>query len=114
MRIEADRKLFVGVRIDNKLREALDHCAPRDKALFDGSDPRYLTILRDAEHSYVGRLIDGGMNAPALDDLKRNVISLLARLQGRRSEDHVRLYAVDPGDPPPVVPKEPREPGDRY
>jgi hypothetical protein len=114
MRIELDRKLFAGVRIDNKLRDALEHCPPREKAFFDGSDPRYLTVLRAVEDSYVGKIVDAGLPAVQMDDLKRNILSLLNRLStSRRSEDDVKVYALDEGEPPPLPPKEP-SPYDRY
>jgi hypothetical protein len=108
MRIEPDRKLFVGVRIDNKLRDALDHCPTRDRAFFDGTDPRYLQVIRAVQDSYVGKVIDAGATANSMDDLKRNVLSILTRVSsGRRSEDDVKVFALDPGEPPPLPPPEP-------
>jgi hypothetical protein len=109
MRIEPDRKLFVGVRIDNKLRDALANCPSRDKAYFDGTDPRYLLQLRAVEDTYIGKIVDAGTSAVAMDDLKRNVLSLLARLGGRRSEDDVKVFACDEGEPPPLEPRPERE-----
>lgn len=114
MRIEPQRKLFVGVRVDNKLRDALEHCPNRDKAFFDGSDPRYLTQLRDADDNYLGKIVDSGLAVSHTDDLKRNILSLLNRLTtSRRSEDDVKVFAVDEGDPPPPPVREP-SPYDRY
>jgi hypothetical protein len=108
MRIELDRKLFVGVRIDNKLRDALEHCPSRDRVFFDGSDARYLQVVRAVEDSYVGKVVEPAVTANSMDDLKRNVLSILTRIsQGRRSEDDVKVYALDPGEPPPLPPKEP-------
>jgi len=107
MRIELDRKLFVGVRIDNKLRDALAQCPSRDRGFFDGSDPRYLTVVRAVEDSYVGKVIDAGPSATSMDDLKRNILSILNRISsGRRGEDDVKVFAVDPGEPPPLPPRE--------
>lgn len=109
MRIEPSRKLFVGVRIDNKLRDAFEHCAPRDKVYIDGSDERYLRVIRAVEDSYVGKVLEPGTTAASMDDLKRNVLSILTRIaQGRRSEDDVKVFALDEGEPPPLPPKEPR------
>src|SRR5207302_9208673 len=105
MRIELQRKLFIGVRIDNKLRDALAQCPPRARAYFDGSDPRYLTVIRAVEDSYVGKPIDPGPSASSMDDLKRNVLSILNRVsQSRRSEDDVKVFALDEGEPPPLPP----------
>jgi hypothetical protein len=96
------------VRIDNKLRDALEHCASRDRVFFDGSDARYLQVLRATTDSYVGKVIDPGVTANSMDDLKRNILSILNRISsGRRSEDDVKVFALDPGDPPPLPPREP-------
>lgn len=114
MRIELQRKLFAGVRIDNKLRDALEHCPNRDRVYFDGSDPRYLVMIRAVEDSYVGKVVDPGMAASGMDDLKRNVLSILNRIStGRRSEDDVKVFALDDGEPPPLPPREPPA-HDRY
>ena len=113
MRIEPKRKIFVGVRIDNKLRDALEHCPNRDRLYFDGSDPRYLVVLRSVEDSYVGKVLDPGITANSMDDLKRNVLSILTRISGgRRNEDDVKVFCLDDGDPPPLPPRE--EPQQRY
>jgi hypothetical protein len=103
MRIEIERKLFVCIRVDNKMRDQLAHCAPRDKAYFDGSDPQYLQILRGIEDSYIGKVIDPGSPAVGMDDLKRNVLSILTRIApGRHREDAVKVFALDDGEPPPL------------
>ena len=80
MRIEPERKLFVGLRVDNKMRDQLEHCAPRDKMYFDGSDERYLRVIRAVEDSYIGKMLDAGAPANAMDDLKRNILSILTRI----------------------------------
>ncbi len=101
MRIESDRKLFVGVRIDNKMREQLAQCPARDKVYVDGSDERYLRVLRSNSESYLGKLTDAGAAASTMEDLKRNILSILVRVApGRHRDDSVKIFAVDDGDPP--------------
>jgi hypothetical protein len=118
MRIERDRKVFVGLKVDNKLRDALEHCAARDRVYFDGSDPRYLSVVRSTDpegESFIGKVIDGGASAVSMDDLKRNVLSILTKISpGRRSEDDVKVFALDEGEPPPLPPREPRRSDDEY
>ena len=110
MRIEPVRKLFAGIRIDNKLRDAMGSSPPRDRQYFDGSDPRYLLVVRAAEDSYVGKVFDPGTTASSMEDLKRHILSVLNRLAGgRRNEDDVKIFALDDGEPPPMVPKEPSQ-----
>jgi len=108
MRIEPERKLFVGLRVDNKLRDALAHAPHRDKAFFDGSDPRYLVEIRAVEDSFLGKIIEPAIAVNSLEDVKRNILSILHRITvSRRSEDDIKVFALDPGDPPPLIPKEP-------
>ncbi len=96
MRIDSERTLFVGLRIDNKMRDQLGSCAPRDKAYFDGSDPRYLLVLHSKDDSYVGKLVDPGTPATGIEDLRRNILSILLRIApGRHREDAVKVFAVD-------------------
>src|SRR5579871_1045086 len=114
MRIEAERKLFVGIRVDNKMRDQLEHCAPRDKLYFDGSDARYLQVLRSAEDSFIGKLVDPGTPAASMDDLKRNILSILVRIApGRHRDDSVKVFAVDEGEPPPLPESEKEETPER-
>jgi hypothetical protein len=106
MRIETERKLFVGIRIDNKMRDQLEHCPARDKMYFDGSDPRYLQVVRAVEDSYIGKAVEAGVAAVSMDDLKRNILSILTRIApGRHREDGVKVFALDDGEPPPLPEK---------
>lgn len=102
MRIEAQRKLFVGVKIDNKMREQLERCPQRDRIFFEAEDHRYLTVMRDDETSYVGKIIEPGTATSSLEDLRRNVLSILNRIcPGRRDDSDVKMYAL--GEAEPVV-----------
>ena len=77
------------------MRDALEHCPARDRVYFDGSDPRYLNVVRSDSlegESFVGKVIDGGATAASMDDLKRNILSILTRISpGRRGEDDVKV-----------------------
>jgi hypothetical protein len=117
MRIDHERKLFVCLRIDNKMRDQLAQAPARDKVYFDGTDPRYLTTLRTTEDSFIGKIIDAGTPAAAMDDLKRNLLSILVRVApGRHREDSVKVFALDEGEPPPLESEEeePAEPRGSY
>ena len=106
MRLELQRCLFVGVRIDSKLRDALATCPARDRSYFDGSSERSLHIFHAEDDSYIGKVIDAGPTASALEDMTRHILSLLARLGGRRTSDDVCIFACDSAaEPPPSEPK---------
>ncbi len=112
MRIEPERKLFVATRVDNKMREQLRQAAQRDQMYFDGSDERYLRVLRCEEGSFIGKLIDGGTPAASMDDIKRNLVSILNKVApGRYKDDDLKVFALDEGEPPPE-PERPSRDGD--
>ena len=113
MRIDSDRKLFVCLRIDNKMRDQLAQAPARDKVYFDGSDPRYLTTMRSGEDNFIGKIIDAGTSAASMDDLKRNLLSILTRVApGRHRDNAVKVFSLDEGEPPPLPGKEGDEDGD--
>lgn len=110
MRIEPHKKLFIAVKIDNKMREQLEKCPQRDRVYFESEDGRYLTVLRGGEDSFIGKLVDGATSAAAVEDLQRNVLSILNRLcPGRRDSDDVKVLATDEGEPPPLPPPKRRD-----
>src|SRR5215831_1309652 len=114
MRIDSDRKLFVCLRIDNKMRDQLAQAPARDKVYFDGSDPRYLTTIRTTEDNFIGKIIDGGTPAASMDDLKRNLLSILTRVApGRHRDDAVKVFALDEGEPPAAEGKDAEQEGER-
>lgn len=111
MRIESERKLFIALRVDNKLRDQLNNCAPRDRHYFDGTNPDYLHVVRGPEDVFVGKIVDAGTAAVAMDDLKRNLLSILTRIApGRHRDDSVKVFALDDGEPPPDAPTLERPP----
>jgi len=103
MRIESERKLFVGIRIDNKMRDQLRNTPARDKHYVDGSDPNYLFECRAVEDNYIGKQIDAGTPASSMEDIKRNIMSILNRVApGRHRDDAIKVFALDEGEPPPL------------
>ncbi len=115
MRIDEARKLFVCLRVDNKMRDQLAQAPARDKVYFDGTDPRYLTIVRGTEDSYVGKIVDAGQPAASMEGLKRNLLSILTRVApGRHRDDAVKVFALDDGEPPPLPEKDEEPRGSYY
>jgi hypothetical protein len=107
MRIEAERKLFVGLKVDNKLRDQLTNAPPKDRSFFDGSDERYLILLRtdaDEAATYLGKVIDAGASATGMEDFKRNLLSILNRIApGRHRDDAVKVFSIGDGEGPTGV-----------
>ena len=103
MRVDPHRKLFVGVRIDGRMREQLEKCPQRDRIFFeptDAGETRYLCVLRSGEETYIGKIVDAAREARALDDIRRNVWSILQRVcPGRRDEGEIKVLGLSDDEP---------------
>ncbi len=100
MRVDTGRKLFAGVRIDGRMREQLEKCPQRDRMYFESEDGRYLQVLRSGKDSFIGKVLEPATEARTVDDIRRNVWSLLQKVcPGRRDEGEIRLYALDADEP---------------
>ncbi len=95
MRVDTQRKLFAGVRIDSRMREQLEKCPPRDRVFFEADDGKYLTVLRGVEETYIGKVLPAATELRTVDDIRRNIWSILQRIcPGRRDEGEVKLFTI--------------------
>jgi hypothetical protein len=104
MRLNPSGKLFIGIRIDNKLREALAQATPGDQHYFKDPDSPYLRVLPHAEDQWIGKVLDSGLPPGDLEDIQRNVLSILSRVAPgvRCSASSLRLFVLD--ETPGVIP----------
>jgi hypothetical protein len=112
MRIDGKGKLFVGLKIDSKLREALAQATPGDRHYFEEGSP-FLKILPNGEEQWIGKIVDGNLPPSEIEDIQRNVISILNRIapNARHSPSSVRIFVVD--ETPGVTPAPPSPPPQR-
>ena len=111
MRLDPEAKLFIGLKIDSKLREALAQATPGDRRYFDDPNSPYLRVISMSEEQWIGKLFDGGTPPSEIEDIGRNVISILNRIApgSRHSPSLMRIFSVDPT---PVI-AQPLTPRDR-
>jgi hypothetical protein len=84
MKLDKSTSLFFGTKIDSKLREGLALSKPGDKKYFDGSSEEFLRVMeigdeKDKER-WIGKIIKPGPAVTEVDDIQRNVISILRRI----------------------------------
>lgn len=99
MRIDPDTKLFFGLKIDSKLREALSRATPGDRRYFEDPSSEYLRILKKGDEDWIGKVVDANLPPTQVEDIQRNVISILNRIAqgGRHSPSSMRIFAVAEG-----------------
>ncbi|HKQ62409.1 MAG TPA: hypothetical protein VJS92_14045 [Candidatus Polarisedimenticolaceae bacterium] len=77
----SDRQaLFVGFKLDGGLRRQLEALSGPDRQYVSGEDSTFLTLCRRGEDVYVGKLIRDGLSTSRVDDVRRNVLSIVRRL----------------------------------
>ena len=84
MKLDKSTSLFFATKIDSKLREGLALSKPGDKKYFDGSSDEFLRVMeigdeKDKER-WIGKIIKPGPAVTEVDDIQRNVLSILRRI----------------------------------
>jgi hypothetical protein len=92
--LETDKRLFVGVKISSKLQHGLDSPNPGTDHYFKEENADYLQILIQNDEKLIGRFLKDGFPVGDLDDVSRNVRSIIRLIAGdhRLDEDSVLLY----------------------
>src|ERR1043165_757820 len=83
MKLDKSTSLFFATKIDSKLREGLALSKPGDKKYFDGSSEEFLRVMeigddKDKER-WIGKIIKPGPAVTEVDDIQRNILSILRR-----------------------------------
>lgn len=89
-----DKRLFVGVKITTQLQNGLDNPAPGTERYFKDGNNEYLQIVERGDVKLIGRYLDDGFPVSDLDNVNRNVRSILRLIVGdhRLEENAVRVY----------------------
>ena len=72
--------IFIGFKADSRLRQQLESLSDSDKKYVSAEDSAFLRICRVGEDIYVGKLIHESLTTDRVDDIRRNVLSIIRRL----------------------------------
>ncbi len=70
--------IFVGFELTEEIQESFSDCSERDRVYLE--DPSYLESITIGERKYIGKRAKTGIAIDRLEDMARNVVSLLARV----------------------------------
>jgi len=82
MKIDLRRKLFIGTKVDAKLREALGGIGPGERGFVTKDDGPYLRLVDADGDVYMGKVVEPGLHLEAVDDVRRNIVSIMSRVCG--------------------------------
>lgn len=80
MELSDQNKLFIGLKLDTGLRRQLEAVSGPDRKYVSGDDPAFLRIVSLGDDLYVGKVIEERLTTDRVDDVRRNVLSILHRL----------------------------------
>ena len=80
MKLHDRQPLFVGIKMDSQVRRRLESITGTDKKYVSHDDTTFLTICSLGEDEYVGKVIQERLTTERVDDMRRNVLSILQRL----------------------------------
>lgn len=76
-----DQPIFVGFKADTSLRRFLESLSATDRQYISDDDSAYLRFCRVGEDVYVGKIIDGTLNTDQVEDIRRNIMSIMQKLR---------------------------------
>jgi hypothetical protein len=96
MKLLKSERLFFGCKIDSKLREALAMAKPGDRRYFEDPNSEFLRVVQVDEERWIGKVVPGGVQLGEVDDISRNIISILRRIAPniRTSGSSLKIFAV--------------------
>jgi hypothetical protein len=105
MKLNKGEQLFFGCKIDSKLREALSQAKPGDRRYFEDPASEFLRVCQVADERWIGKVVGGGVAVNDVDDIQRNVISILRRIAPnvRTSASSIRIFACEAADLVPQI-----------
>ena len=72
--------IFIGCKMDGPIRRRLESIVGPERKYFSDIDSTFLSICRLGEDQYVGKVIYERLTTDRIDDVRRNVLSILQRL----------------------------------
>jgi hypothetical protein len=80
IRLSEDTPIFVGFKLETGLRRQLEALTGPDKKYVSSEDSTFLRVCRLGDEYWIGKLIEERLSTERIDDIKRNVVSILNRL----------------------------------
>jgi len=75
-----DEPIFIGFKAGRALRQLLESLGNADKKYVSSDSSTFLRLCSVGEDLYVGKLIDEALATDRVDDIRRNILSILRKV----------------------------------
>lgn len=76
-----DQPIFVGFKADTLLQRYLESLSDTDRQYISDDDSAFLRFCRMGEDVYVGKIIRDNLTTDQVEDIRRNVMSIMQKLR---------------------------------
>ncbi len=102
MELSDRHPIFIGFKMDGSLRRQLDSLDGPDKRYVSKEESTFLRICTKNGDSYVGKVVDERLSTARVDDVRRNIYSILNRIcPETRLPERLEIWACLPEEPEP-------------
>jgi hypothetical protein len=75
-----DAPIFIGFKTARALRQLLESLGSADRKYVSSEDSTFLRLCVIGEDLYVGKFIHEGLSTDQVDDIRRNILSILRKI----------------------------------
>jgi len=75
-----EEPIFIGFKAGRALRQVLESLGNADKKYVSSEDSTFLRLCSVGEDLYIGKLIHEALATDRVDDIRRNILSILRKL----------------------------------
>lgn len=88
--------IFVGIKINERLRDQLEASHASMKAFFAGNNPDYLQVLQIDDDDFIGKVAANGASLEALSNMLLNVKTMLQMICPKftMAEGAIKIFAL--------------------
>ena len=80
MDLTESQPIFIGCKLDGPMRRQLETLSGPDRKYVSSEDSTFLRVCRLGEQDFIGKVIHERLTTERVDDVRRNVLSILQRL----------------------------------
>jgi hypothetical protein len=92
-----DEPIFIGFKASTGLRHVLDSLSSANKKYVSSDDSTFLRLCRIGDDLYVGKLIHEALSTDRVEDIRRNILSILRKLDNVVPlPSTLRIFACSP------------------
>jgi aspartyl aminopeptidase len=91
-------KIFVGIKVGDRLRDQLDSSNASMKPFFAGNNPEYLQVMQIDDDEYIGKITASGAALEALSNMLQNVKTMLQMICPKFTvaDGAIKIFALTP------------------